>query len=331
MIEERSPCGATMLYYEQLPSEVLAPWVRSLWYCRAPKAVYGRERVLPNGWLQIILNLRGDALTDCGEDGRITERLPSAIIVGARARFEVIDTADLEELAGIIVRPGGFAGLFRERADLFFERSIALDSIWREPRFTDVLREAPTPAAKLEFWSHCWSDLFGTGYSVRNLSTMPSIYSNGGLLTSLLVRIRSESASGGFRRSFASRWVLAQRPGAASIAFRRRRGRSTRAWTCPGRSWPCAAATMISRTSPTTSAPSPGSTRRLILQIVGPGGITCLLFSVSSDFSKKARTREWHVDGHDKPCEELHIDCNSGAPVQKRIGHDRLAVRGVRL
>jgi len=139
-----------MLYLEQSPSGALAPWVRSLWYCRAPKAAYGRERVLPNGWLQIILNLHGDALTDCGEDGRITERLPSAIVVGARARFEVIDISDLEELAGIIVRPGGFARLFRERADLFFEQSIALDTIWREPRLADALREAPTPAAKLK-------------------------------------------------------------------------------------------------------------------------------------------------------------------------------------
>ena len=138
-----------MLYLEQSPSEVLAPWVRSLWYCRTPAAAHGRERVLPNGCVQIVLNLRGDALTDCGEDGKITERLPSAIITGARARFEVIDTSDLEELAGIIIRPGGFARLFRERADLLFEQSIALDSVWSESRLTDMLREAPTPAAKL--------------------------------------------------------------------------------------------------------------------------------------------------------------------------------------
>jgi len=139
-----------MLYLQQTPSAALIPWVRSLWYCRAPGAAYGRERVLPNGCLQIVLNLCGDALTDCGEDGKITERLPSAIIAGARARFEVIDTSDLEELAGIVIRPGGFARLFRERADLLFEQSIALDRIWREPRLADALREASTPAGKLQ-------------------------------------------------------------------------------------------------------------------------------------------------------------------------------------
>lgn len=155
-----------MVYFEQSPSVTLAPWVRSLWYCRAPRAAYSRERVLPNGWLQIILNLHGDRLTDCGEDGRIKERLPAAIVVGARARFEVIDTADLEELAGIVIRPGGFARLFRERADLFFERFIALDDVWREPRLTDSLREAPTPKAKLEML-----DLFAGQASSRGHAT----------------------------------------------------------------------------------------------------------------------------------------------------------------
>jgi len=139
-----------MLYLQQTPSAVLIPWVRSLWYCQAPKAEYERERVLPNGCLQIILNLRGDTLTDCGDDGTVTGRLPAAIVVGARARFEVIDTSDLEELAGIIIQPGSFGRLFRERADLFFERSIALDDVWREPRLAEALREALTPGAKLQ-------------------------------------------------------------------------------------------------------------------------------------------------------------------------------------
>lgn len=56
--------------------------------------------------MQIILNLSRSYLTDCGEDGKANRRLPSAIVVGARARYEVIDTADMEELAGIVIQPG---------------------------------------------------------------------------------------------------------------------------------------------------------------------------------------------------------------------------------
>ncbi len=138
-----------MLYLEKTPSARLAPWVRSLWYCHAPDVPFGRERVLPNGCIQIVLNLSGDSLTDCGDDGAGSERLARAVVVGARGRYEVIDTSDLAEVAGIVIRPGGFARLFRERADLFFEQSISLDSVWQEPRILDGLCAVSSPAEKL--------------------------------------------------------------------------------------------------------------------------------------------------------------------------------------
>lgn len=138
-----------MVYLEEAPSPVLRSWVRTLWYCRAPGIACRRERVLPNGCIQIIFNLSRNYLTDCGEDGTKSGRLAEAIVVGARARYGVVDTSDMEELAGIVIQPGGFARLFRERADLFFERSVALEQIWRDPRLTDSLREVSVPAEKL--------------------------------------------------------------------------------------------------------------------------------------------------------------------------------------
>lgn len=137
-----------MIYLEKSPNPLLRVWVRTLWYCRAHVS-HHRERVLPNGCMQIILNLSRNYLTDCGEDGKANRRLPRAIIVGTRARYEVVDTADMEELAGILFQPGGFAGLFRERADLFFERFIALDDVWVGTCLTDRLSEIPTPVEKL--------------------------------------------------------------------------------------------------------------------------------------------------------------------------------------
>jgi AraC-like DNA-binding protein len=141
--------SAPMVYLEELPSPHLRPWVRSLWYCRAPRFPHRREQVLPNGCMQVILNLSRNYLTDCGEDGKANKRFPRAIIVGTRARYEVIDTADMEEIAGIVIQPGGFAGLFRERADLFFERSIGLEEVWAGTSLTDKLCEVPTPVEKL--------------------------------------------------------------------------------------------------------------------------------------------------------------------------------------
>ena len=102
-----------MVYLEKLPNPHLRSWVRSLWYCRAPRFSHRRERVLPNGCMQIILNLSRKYLTDCGEDGQAHRRLARAIVVGTRARYALVDTTDMEEIVGVVIQPGGFAGLFR--------------------------------------------------------------------------------------------------------------------------------------------------------------------------------------------------------------------------
>jgi AraC-like DNA-binding protein len=99
--------------------------------------------------MQIVLNISHNYLTDCGEDGTTTRRLPRAIVVGERAKFEVIDTADMDELVGVAFHPAGFARLFRERADLFFERSVGLDDISPARQIANQLCEASTPAQKL--------------------------------------------------------------------------------------------------------------------------------------------------------------------------------------
>jgi AraC-like DNA-binding protein len=142
--------GDSMIYLQQTPSPPLRSLVCSLWYCRAPHISHSRERVLPNGCMQIILNLSGDYLTDCGKDGTANLRLPRAIVSGAGARYGFLDTADMEELCGILIRPGGFARLFHERADLFSEQSIGLDTVWSDPTLIEKLSKSPAPAEKLK-------------------------------------------------------------------------------------------------------------------------------------------------------------------------------------
>jgi AraC-like DNA-binding protein len=113
--------------------------------------------------MQIILNLSRSYLTDCGEDGKANRHLPGAIVVGTRVRYEVVDTADMEELAGIVFQPGGFAALFRERADLFFGRSTALDDVWVGARVTERLCEVPTPVERLRILEALLTQLLHQG------------------------------------------------------------------------------------------------------------------------------------------------------------------------
>jgi AraC-like DNA-binding protein len=183
-----------MVYFKKRPNPLLGSWVRTLWYCRASHVPHRRERVLPNGCMQIILNLSRSYFTDCGEDGKADKHLPRAIVVGTRARYEVVDTADMEELAGILFQTGGFAGLFRERADLLFERIIALDDVWVGACLTDRLNEVPTPVEKLRTLEVLLTQLFHWG-TRRSELVDHAIYRFGGRALSVVQCARSMGVS----------------------------------------------------------------------------------------------------------------------------------------
>jgi len=139
-----------MIFIEHIPAAPLDRCIRSLWYARVPHATHRQERILPTGRVQIILNLASDFLLDC-PDGFHPIRQSPTLIVGARSVYEIIDTADLADLIGIVFEPGGFPPFVRDCAHLFSNRSVDLDCIWGASArsLRDSLRELPTPQARL--------------------------------------------------------------------------------------------------------------------------------------------------------------------------------------
>jgi len=139
-----------LLYLERIPAAPLNGFIRALWYAQARPATHRRERVLPTGSVQVILNLERDFLLDCPE-GAGDERMPPALIVGARSIYEIIDGSDMADLIGIVFAPGGFAAFASDAVDLFSNRSVGLEDVWgrgaRELR--DRLQEIATPQARL--------------------------------------------------------------------------------------------------------------------------------------------------------------------------------------
>ncbi len=123
-----------------------------LWYASAPQAPHKRERVLPNGCVQVILNLARDFLLDCPENGPAL-RLSPALIVGARSVYEIVDTSDMSDLVGMIFEPGGFASFASDSVDQFSNRSIDLEAVWGSAARTlrERLRENLSPCGKLCF------------------------------------------------------------------------------------------------------------------------------------------------------------------------------------
>ncbi len=138
-------------YLERIPAAPLAGFVRTLWYAQVEDAAHRRERILPNGCVQVILNLARDFLLDCPE-GEADRRTPPAVIVGARSVYEIVSRSDMADLIGVVFEPGGFGCFAGDAVNLFSNRNVPLEDVWGAPAqpLRWRLRETPTAAAKLE-------------------------------------------------------------------------------------------------------------------------------------------------------------------------------------
>jgi AraC-like DNA-binding protein len=139
-----------VVYLEHIPAPPLAGFVRSLWYAQVEDAADRRERVLPNGCVQVILNLARDFLLDCPE-GEADRPTAPAAIVGARSVYAIVSGSDMADLIGVVFEPGAFGCFASDAVHLFSNRSVELEDVWgAETRVLRArLRETPTPRARL--------------------------------------------------------------------------------------------------------------------------------------------------------------------------------------
>lgn len=160
-----------MLYLERIPAAPLAPFIRMLWYAQANNIAHRRERVLPTGCTQVILNLARDFLLDCPE-GRPECRMPPALVVGARSVYEIVDSTDMADLIGIVFSPGGLPPFASDAAHLFSNQSVALCDIWGSDanNIRDQLRELPSPQTRL----HCFENFLRERFLSKLAARTPS-------------------------------------------------------------------------------------------------------------------------------------------------------------
>jgi AraC-like DNA-binding protein len=139
-----------VIYIEHPPAGPLRECIRMLWYTRAPQLTHQRERVLPNGCVQVILNLARDFLWDCPENAP-QRHAPAALVVGARSAYEIVDSSDMADLIGIVFRPGGFAAFCSDAVHAFSNQSVSLEDAWGASTraLRDQLREIPDARMKL--------------------------------------------------------------------------------------------------------------------------------------------------------------------------------------
>jgi AraC-like DNA-binding protein len=141
---------AFVIYLEHTPAAPLNRFIRMFWYTRAEQVGHRRERILPTGSTQVIVNLAREYLCDCPE-GAPDSRMPPSLIVGARSIYEIVDTSDMADLIGIVFQPCGLPAFAGDAADRFSNRSVALEDVWglAARGLRERLVEMKTPQARL--------------------------------------------------------------------------------------------------------------------------------------------------------------------------------------
>lgn len=137
-----------MLYVDYTPAPPLSSFVQKFWYMKGYEAPHRRERVLPSGTIQIIIDLAGHAF----DSSKTVESasIDPMLIVGVRSQYVVLDTRALRELIGIHFCPGRFAPFSPAPADEFSNLSVSLAALWGSDalELEDRLHAAPTPELK---------------------------------------------------------------------------------------------------------------------------------------------------------------------------------------
>jgi AraC-like DNA-binding protein len=130
-------------------SPALAPFISSIGYLEG-RFPHGRERVLPTGTAQLLVNLDRDALHSA-PDGLPPVRTGGAALQGPHTRSAVAETADQRAILWVEFRPGGAAPFFPGLADAC-DQLVPLDAVWgrRGATLRERLLAAGSPEAMRE-------------------------------------------------------------------------------------------------------------------------------------------------------------------------------------
>ena len=120
-----------MRYDHRVPRPPLDAFVASIWVFRDRPRPRALERILPTGAAQLIVNLNEDR-TRVYNPARPHECVSTAgtVLAGVRSRYQVIDTAEQEYVAGVAFRPGGTVAFVRGPAHETGDADTPLEMLW---------------------------------------------------------------------------------------------------------------------------------------------------------------------------------------------------------
>lgn len=144
-----------MRFLHHTPAPPLSKYLHLLWLQEAEVPGHAKERVLPDGSLELVINLREDEIRayDPKWPERF-ERLRGAVMCGPHSEFMVIDTEEQALVMGAHFRPGGAFPFLGLPAKELLNLTVSLDDVWGGPGRTlrERLLEAPTHTGRFRIF-----------------------------------------------------------------------------------------------------------------------------------------------------------------------------------
>lgn len=138
-----------MPLWRYCPLAPLDRFVGCLWLWEGVARPHAMERILPDGSMQIVVNLAEDRIPVYDrESGALTGSTRGALLCGPRTGYTVIDTATQRSVFGFQFKPGGLLPFLRMPLDEFRDCEVGLDCVWG--RAADELRGRVLEAASAQ-------------------------------------------------------------------------------------------------------------------------------------------------------------------------------------
>ena len=140
-----------MIATTHVPRPPLNQFVEFLWFHEGLNCDYRLERVLPDGSMELIINLRDEArhVFD-GVTHRPRRSYRRSWLSGPHSKSIIIDTAFEASMIGAHFRPGGASTFVGLPLNELRNSVVDLDALWKgvARSLRDALLEAATPSAK---------------------------------------------------------------------------------------------------------------------------------------------------------------------------------------
>ncbi len=155
-----------MHYLTHVPRPPLSEFIHFLWLYAGYTQPHAKERVLPTGEMQLVINLLEDKA--CIYDRDNPDRCQTfrgALLSGAHSEYQVISTAMQAFVIGVHFRPGGAFPFLRMPAGELRDTTVSLDTLWGSLAvdLRDQLLEAPTHQARFQILERALLAEFGRG------------------------------------------------------------------------------------------------------------------------------------------------------------------------